>query len=42
MDHLLIPPDADLHSLLRRVWDHMDVNILIEFNIGDLDDMVEE
>jgi hypothetical protein len=41
MDHLVIPPDADLHDLLGYVWNQVDIDVFVQLHIGDLDDVIE-
>ena len=42
MYHLVVRPDTDLHGLLGRVWNEVDLDFFVEFHSGNLDGMVEQ
>jgi hypothetical protein len=42
MHHLGFPPDADFHSLLFLVWNHMNIDIFVELYVWDLNGVIEQ
>ena len=42
MDHLVMPPDTDLHDLLGCVWDQVDFDVFVQLHIGDFDGVIEQ
>ena len=40
--HFVVPPDTDLHDLLRWVWNQVDFNFFVELDVGDFDGVVEQ
>ena len=40
--HPVIPPDADVHGLPWDVWDEVHFDVLVEWDVGDLDVMLEQ
>ena len=42
MDHLLIPPDPDFEDLSDEVRDHVELDLFMQGNMGDLDLLVED
>lgn len=37
MDHFVVPPDADVHELSGCVRDEVDIDVLIQGDIGGLE-----
>lgn len=42
MDNFVFSPDTKVHELYDRLWNEMDVEVLIQRDMGHLDGMAKE